>query len=192
MRIGFARVITEVFAPGVLVALLLLVVGFHAGGEPGVSRWWGAPAALFAAGIPMAYVVRGVRRGRLTSHHIPEREHRRGPLLFGMVSVAIGTTALVALGAPRELLALLAAGITGLVVFGVVTAYWKMSIHSGVAAGTVAVLVAVHGPVALIAVPLVPLVGWSRLVLSAHTLAQVIAGTLVGALIAGTVFPVLR
>ncbi|MBM2614365.1 phosphoesterase PA-phosphatase [Actinoplanes sp. LDG1-06] len=188
----FARVITEVLAPGVLVAVLLLVVGFHAGSQPGVSRWWGAPAALFAAGIPMAYVVRGVRRGRLTSVHIPEREHRRGPLIFGMVSVAIGTAVLVALGAPRELLALLAAGITGLVVFALVTAFWKMSIHSGVAAGTVAVLVAIHGPVALIGVPVALLVGWSRLVLSAHTVAQVVAGTLVGALIAGTVFPVLR
>nr|WP_250005716.1 phosphoesterase PA-phosphatase [Actinoplanes sp. M2I2] len=187
-----ARVLTEVFAPAVLVAVLLVVVGFHAGSEPGVSRWWGAPAALFTAGIPMAYVVRGVRRGRLTSHHIPEREHRRGPLLFGLASVAVGTAALVLLGAPRELLALLAAGGTGLVVFALVTAYWKMSIHAGVAAGTVAVLVAVYGPIALLGVPLVPLVGWSRLVLSAHTLAQVVAGTAVGAVIAATVFPALR
>ncbi|WP_236030405.1 phosphatase PAP2 family protein [Paractinoplanes lichenicola] len=192
MRIRIARVITEVFAPGVLVAVLLMVVGFHAGDQPGVSRWWGAPAAVFAAGIPMAYIVRGVRRGQLTNHHIPEREHRRGPLIFGAVSVAIGTAALVLLGAPRELLALLAAGITGLIVFGAVTAFWKMSIHSGVAAGTAAVLIAVYGPIALLAVPLVPLIGWSRLVLAAHTFAQVVAGTLVGALIAGTVFPVLR
>jgi membrane-associated phospholipid phosphatase len=56
----------------------------------------------------------------------------------------------------------------------------------------VAVLVAVFGPIALLGLPLVPLVGWSRLVLSAHTLGQVVAGTLVGTLIAGTVFPLLR
>ncbi|MCO8269194.1 phosphoesterase PA-phosphatase [Actinoplanes sp. TRM 88003] len=186
MKFKVAQVLTEMFAPGVLVALLLMAVGFHAG------SWWGVGAAVFTAGIPMAYVVRGVRRGRLTSHHIPEREHRRGPLLFGLACAIVGTTALVLLGAPRELLALLAAGITGLVVFAAVTAYWKMSIHAGVAAGTVAVLVAVFGPVALLAVPLVPLIGWSRVVLKAHTPAQVVAGTLVGALIAGTVFPLLR
>lgn len=185
-KIKLARVLTEVFAPAVLVAVLLMAVGFHAG------SWWGVAAALFTAGIPMAYVVRGVRRGRLTSHHIPEREHRRGPLLFGLASVVVGTTALVLLGAPRELLALLAAGITGLVVFALVTAYWKMSIHAGVAAGTVSVLVAVYGPIALLGLPLVPLIGWSRLVLKAHTLAQVVAGSTVGALIASTVFPALR
>jgi hypothetical protein len=81
------------------------------------------------------------------------------------------------------------AGITGLVVFGAVTLAWKMSIHAGVAAGTLTVLVALYGPVALAGAPLVVLTCWSRLVLSAHTTAQVMAGALVGAVIAGTVFP---
>jgi membrane-associated phospholipid phosphatase len=89
-------------------------------------------------------------------------------------------------------LALLAAGGTGLVVFTVVTHWWKMSIHAGVAAGTAATLTAVYGPLALLSVPLVLLAGWARVRLSAHTIAQVVAGALVGAVIAGTVFPALR
>ena len=55
-----------------------------------------------------------------------------------------------------------------------------------------ATLVAVYGPVALAGAPLALLACWSRLRLSAHTTAQVVAGALVGALIAGTVFPALR
>ena len=187
-----ARIASEVLAPAVLVAGLLLVVGWHAGDEPGVSRWWGLPGALFAVGIPLAYVLRGVRQGRLSSHHIPEREHRRVPLLFGIASVAVGLLTLVLLGAPREVLALLVAGGVGLVVFTVVTHWWKMSIHAGVAAGTAATLTAVYGPPALLSVPLVLLAGWARVRLSAHTRAQVLAGALVGAVIAGTVFPALR
>jgi len=77
-------------------------------------------------------------------------------------------------------------------VFAAVTVFWKMSFHTGVAAGTVAVLITVYGPWAWLAVPLVPLIGWSRVRLAAHTTAQVIAGALVGAAIAGTVFPPLR
>ncbi|MEV4342900.1 phosphoesterase PA-phosphatase [Actinoplanes sp. NPDC049596] len=177
-----ARLITEIFAPAVLVTVLLLVVG----------RWWGVPAAVFTAGIPMAYVFRGVRRGDWADHHIPERAHRKAPLLFGVGSVAVGLTALILLGAPRSLLALMIAGVAGLVVFGAVTAFWKMSIHAGVAAGTVAVLVVVYGPWALLGALLLPLIGWSRVRLTAHTPAQVVAGTVVGALIAGTVFPALR
>ncbi|MEU4213824.1 phosphoesterase PA-phosphatase [Actinoplanes sp. NPDC026623] len=187
-----ARIVSEVFAPAVLVAGLMLAIGWHSGGEPGVSRWWGLPGALFAAGIPLAYVLRGVRAGRLTSHHIPEREHRRLPLLFGIASVAVGLPVLVLLGAPRDVPALMAAGGAGLLVFAAVTHWWKMSIHAGVAAGTVATLVAVYGPVALIGVLAALLACWSRIRLSAHTPAQVVAGALVGALIAATVFPALR
>lgn len=187
-----ARIVTEVLAPAVLVALLMLVVGWHAGETPGVSRWWGLPGALFAAGIPLAYILRGVRQGRLTSHHIPEREHRLVPLLFGVVSVAVGLVALLLLGAPQEVIALLTAGGVGLLVFTAVTRWWKMSIHAGVAAGTAATLIALYGWVALPAVPLVLLACWARVRLSAHTTAQVIAGAAVGAVIAGTVFPALR
>jgi hypothetical protein len=187
-----ARVVSEVLAPAVLVAVLLLVVGWHAGDTPGVSRWWGLPGALFAAVIPLGYVLHGVRRGRLTNHHIPERADRRIPLLFGTGSLAAGSVLLVLLGAPREVLALLVAGGCGLAVFALVTHWWKMSIHAGVAAGTVAALTAVYGPVALAGVPFVLLGCWARVRLTAHTRGQVVVGALVGALIAGTIFPLLR
>lgn len=187
-----ARLTSEILGPAGLVAAQLLAVGWHAGEQPGVSRWWGLPGALFAAGIPMAYVLRGVRKGHLTNHHIPEREHRRGPLLFGIASLTVGILALTWLDAPRDVLALLTAGGVGLVIFTAVTHWWKMSIHAGVAAGTLAVLVAVYGPIALAGAPLVALTCWARVHLSAHTRAQVIAGALVGALVAGTIFPALR
>ena len=187
-----ARIATEVFAPGVLVAVLMVVVGWHAGNQPGVSRWWGFAGALFAAGIPLVYILRGVRQGRYTDHHIPEREHRRIPLLFGVASVVAGLILLIALDAPRDVLALLAAGMAGLVVFAAITHWWKVSIHAGVVAGTVAVLTTVYGPAGLLALPLVPLICWARVRLSAHTTAQVVVGAALGALIAGTVFPGMR
>jgi hypothetical protein len=191
-RDRLARAVTEIFAPTVLVAVLLLVVGWHAGGQVGVSRWWGLPGALFAVAIPLAYVLRGVRQGHYTDRHIPERERRRGPLLFGIGSVLAGMVLLVVLHAPRDVLALLAAGAAGLLVAVVVSHWWKISIHAAVAAGTVVVLVAVYGAWAVTGVVIVVLICWARLRLSAHTRAQVVAGAVVGALVAGIVFPALR
>ncbi|HET8642461.1 MAG TPA: hypothetical protein VFM37_11015 [Pseudonocardiaceae bacterium] len=201
-RDRLARVVSEVFAPAVLIGAQLVAVGWHAGQQAGVSRWWGLPAALFAAGIPFANIVRGVRQGRYADHHIPEREHRRGALLVGAASVAIGLALLAAVGAPRELVVLLLAGAVGLAVFATITHWWKISIHTGVAAGTVVVLAAVFGATVfgatvfgaavLVAAPLVTLVAWARIRLAAHTTAQVIAGGLLGALIAAAVFLPLR
>jgi hypothetical protein len=187
-----ARVVTEALAPAILIAAQLVAVGWHAGQQAGSSRWWGLPAALFAAVIPFGYILRGVRRGRFADHHIPERERRLLPLLVGVVSVVVGLALLIMLGAPRDLIALLTAGAVGLTVFGAVTVWWKMSIHCGVAGGTVVILTAVYGPAALITAPLVPLVGWARVRLAAHTVAQAVAGAGVGVLIAALVFPPLR
>ena len=55
------------------------------------------------------------------------------------------------LGAPRPVLALAAAGLVGLVVAVSVSHWWKMSIHSAVAAGTVVILVLTFGPRLLVA-----------------------------------------
>ncbi|WP_328851063.1 phosphatase PAP2 family protein [Micromonospora globbae] len=188
----FARLVTELSAPAVLVSLLTLAVGWHstAGGLGGLG--WGLLAVLFVSGIPFAYIVGGVRRGRLTDHHVGLREQRRVPLLVGLCSVVAGLALLAALGAPRPVLALVVAGAIGLVVAVAVSHWWKMSIHSAVAAGTVVILILTFGAPLLAAVPLLVLVGWSRVRLRDHTVPQVLVGGLVGGLVAGAVFAALN
>ncbi|MCM0679040.1 phosphatase PAP2 family protein [Micromonospora phytophila] len=187
-----ARLVTELTAPAVLVSLLTVVVAWHStrGGTTGLI--WGLLATLFVSGIPFAYILGGVRRGRLTDHHVGVREQRRVPLLFGLCSVAAGLALLAVLGAPRPVLALAAAGVVGLVVAVAVSHWWKMSIHSAVAAGSVVVLVLTFGARLLVTAPLLALVGWSRVRLRDHTVAQVVAGGALGALTAALVFATLR
>ncbi|MEH0842581.1 phosphatase PAP2 family protein [Micromonospora sp. CPCC 205711] len=185
-----ARLVTEVTAPAVLVTALTVAVAWHgAGGPHGLA--WGLLATVFASGIPFAYIVGSVRRGRLTDHHVGLREQRRVPLLFGLASAAAGLALLAALGAPRPVLALVAAGVVGLVVAVTVSHWWKMSIHSAVATGTVVVLALTFGPRLLVVAPLLPVVGWSRVRLRDHTVAQVVVGGAVGGLVAGVVFTAL-
>ena len=186
-----ARLVTEVTAPAVLVTLLLVVVGWRAAGGATHGLAWGLLATVFASGIPFAYIVGGVRRGRFTDHHVGVREQRRLPLLFGLASAAGGLALLAALGAPRPVLALVAAGVVGLVVAVTVSQWWKMSIHSAVAAGAVVVLVLTFGVRLLVAAPLPALVGWSRVRLGDHTVPQVVIGAVVGGLVAGVVFAAL-
>ncbi|RLK24358.1 PAP2 superfamily protein [Micromonospora sp. M71_S20] len=182
---------TELTAPVVLVSALTLAVGWHsAQGAHGLA--WGLLATLFVSGIPFAYILGGVRRGRLTDHHVGVREQRRVPLLFGLCSVAAGLALLAVLGAPRPVLALAAAGLVGLVVAVTVSHWWKMSIHSAVAAGTVVVLVLTFGAGLLATAPLLVLVGWSRVRLRDHTVPQVVAGLALGALVAALIFAPLR
>ncbi|MEU6072419.1 phosphatase PAP2 family protein [Micromonospora sp. NPDC047074] len=170
------------------MSALTLAVGWHSARDGAYGLAWGLLATLFVSGIPFAYIVGGVRRGRLTDHHVGAREQRRVPLLFGLGSVAAGLALLAVLGAPRPVLALAAAGLVGLVVAVAVSHWWKMSIHSAVAAGTVVVLVLTFGVGLLATAPLLALVGWSRVRLRDHTVPQVLAGAVLGALVATLVF----
>jgi membrane-associated phospholipid phosphatase len=183
-----ARFATEALAPAVLLASQLILVGWRATGSLG----WGALAALFAVAIPYAFVVRGVRHGRYGDHHIPERTSRRTPLLVALGSGVVGLALLAATGAPRDIIALLISGAAGIAAFGIVNQWWKISLHAGIAAGTVAVLTLLYGAAALAGVPLVALVCWSRVRLRVHTIAQVVAGAILGALVAWLVFGTAR
>ncbi|MGI5237522.1 phosphoesterase PA-phosphatase [Dactylosporangium sp. CA-139066] len=192
IRQRLARWLTEAFAPAVLVSVLLVLLGVHS--EPGLARGlaMGALAALFESVLPYLYILRGVRTGRITDHHIGDRRQRLVPLMVGLGSVAAGIVVLLLAHAHRELMAAVVAGGVGLVVAAAVNHWWKMSVHAAVAAGSVIILSLVYGPVLLAALPVVAAVGWSRVELKDHTWPQVVVGTVVGALVAGGVFAALR
>jgi membrane-associated phospholipid phosphatase len=188
---AFARVIAEITGPPVVAAAGLLIVAVRSSGG-GRGAAWGSLAAIFAAGLPMAYVAKGVKAGKWSDHHLAERESRTIPLIIAVASVAVGTALLIAVNAPRDLVALVVAMLVGLVVVVVITRWWKVSLHASVAGGFVGILLLLFGPWALVGVPALAIVAWSRTVLQAHTWPQVIIGSAVGFTGASVVFPLAR
>ncbi|MEU7993890.1 phosphoesterase PA-phosphatase [Micromonospora sp. NPDC049060] len=187
-----ARAATEVFAPALLAALMPVVVGLHAASPVEVGLAWALVGSLFCSIIPNSLIWWGVRRGRLTDHHIRRREQRRRPLAYGLLSVLVGLAVMIGFGAPRPVLAMVVVMFALGLAVTVVNLAWKLSIHAAVAAGAAAVLVIEFGPALLASAPVVALVGWSRVRLRDHTVGQVAAGTVVGALIAVPTFLLLR
>jgi membrane-associated phospholipid phosphatase len=148
---------------------------------------------VFASGIPVAYIVRGIRRGRYTDHHVSVREHRSTVIIAAAVSVVVGLTLMLVLDAPGDLVALVVAMLAGLALTFAVTKWWgKVSFHTAVAAGTATTLVLVFGPWLYLAWPFVGAIAWSRVQLKEHTVAQTVVGAALGALAAGVVFPLVR
>jgi len=188
----FARALTEVFAPPVLVAVLPVAVGIHASATVLAGVAWGLLASTFSAIVPYGIIWYGVRRGRLSDRHIGVREQRTRPLALGLVSVLLGLALLALLGAPRELVALVTAMFVGGLIATTVNHFWKLSVHASVAAGSAVVLTLVFGAALSATGLVVAAVGWSRVRLRDHTTAQVIAGTALGAVVTGVVFGLLR
>lgn len=187
-----ARVITEVLSPSVLMIVLFLIIGVtRAGGFPS-GFLWGLAGAFFASIGPTAIIVAGVRRGRWSNHHLTEREHRRVPLIAAFALVVLGLLVLALLRAPTDIIATEAAMLAGLVVSTPITHVWKISFHTGVAAAVGLILTLTLGPLLLLTLPLLAAIGWARVQLRDHTVAQVLAGAPIGALAAGLAFLLVR
>ncbi|WP_265565159.1 hypothetical protein [Streptomyces hygroscopicus] len=186
-----AKLITEVLAPGILVVVILLVVGWHSTRTLS-GLGWGLLASLFCGIIPYGFIIAGVRLGRWTDRHIKIRQQRFVPLTVTMGSVVAGMLALVVLGAPREIFALVVAMLAGLAVTLTVTKWWKVSVHTAVAGGVSAILILTYGIAMVWAFPVVALTGWSRVKLRDHTPAQTVVGTILGTVTAATVFTLVR
>lgn len=171
--------VTTATSPTLLLAVLYPVVGALAAGPVGVA--WSLVGMVFTVAIPAFIVDRGVRSGRYTDHHLREREQRAVPLGLAALSVATGVVVLLVAGAPRAIAALQVAVLVTVVVATAITLVWKVSFHTAVVAAAAAVLTLLGGGWWALSWLAVPLVGGARLVLRAHTPAQVAAGLVVGA-----------
>ena len=184
-----ARIVTEVLSPAVVAVALPLVVAWHATGhDPLATAAWGVVVAVFFSVLPMVFLVRGARSGKWDGHWVRDRAHRTVPLLVCLLSALAGLAVMLVGGAPRQLVALSWAMIVTLVACLVITRWWKVSVHAAVAGGAVAMMTLLFGPWLLALVVLVALVCWARVRLTDHTVAQVVAGALVGPVVGGAVF----
>jgi membrane-associated phospholipid phosphatase len=188
-----AKVITEVCSPAVVVVLLPLAVGWSATGHRiGPTLGWAVVVALFSSVLPMAFIIRGARRGRWDGHHVRNREGRLVPLSLGLASTAVGLVILLGGGAPRAMVALDGAMLVTLIGCLVITRWWKISLHAAVASGAVVLLALLYGPWLLLLGVLVVLICWSRTALADHTTAQVLAGAAIAPVLGGAVFLLIR
>jgi membrane-associated phospholipid phosphatase len=177
-----ARLVTEILQPPAVVTVLLVLSPAAEPGFPG-TLWFGVLAAVFVCVVPLAYVLLLVKLGRVPDHHISDRA-KRAPVLFAaLASVIVGLGVLHVVGAPVSVSVMVLSLIAGIVVTAVVSLFWKLSGHASVIATAAVILALMFGPACLPLLLLVPLVAWSRVVLGAHTVAQVVVGSLFGGVV---------
>ncbi len=184
----WAKVLSEVFAPWVLVIVLSGAVAWQATHAVLPATVWGLVIALTSSVIPMGVIVWGAQRGRWDGHHVRDREGRLVPFLALIVLSGLGLALLVVLDAPWLLVALDIAMLVCLLVTGAITIWWKVSMHAAVAAGAVAILAVTYTPWLWTLLPVGGAVCWSRVRLQDHTTAQVTVGSVLGVLVGGGVF----
>ncbi|MDJ0457850.1 phosphatase PAP2 family protein [Arthrobacter sp. NQ7] len=186
-----AKWLTEVFQPPVVVTLQLLISPLAEDGFPG-TMGYGALAALFVCVLPLAVLLVLVRLGKVTDHHVSDRKQRAPVLLMALGCIAVGLLVLGAVDAPRSVITMVLAVVGGVAVLAGVSPFWKMSGHAAAISCAAVVSVLMLGAAWAPLLLLVPAVSWSRVVLRAHSPAQVVAGSLFGGVVMAGIWWVLE
>ena len=157
-------------------------------------------ALAFYGLLPLAYIARLVQQGEASSLEIRQRERRTKPFLVGIACYALGAVVLGALGETAVPLVVAMAALFPLntAIVLLINFRWKMSVHLTSIAGFVSMLYVIAatawadgsvppGWEAALSVQavaplilLVPVMGWARVRVGAHTKKQALAGALFG------------
>lgn len=170
------KVLTEAFAPWVV-----LTIGSTQLGVVVRSPGWGIVTGLGLGGLPQAAIAWRVRRQALSDHHVTRREDR--PVVIAGIAGSVATL-LVAqhrFAAPAELRRMARAALVSLGVAGAATLRGKVSFHTAVLAGVVAVFAREVSPRSWWGLAMVPPVAWARVRISHHTAWETAVGCAIGA-----------
>ena len=174
--IDLAKILSTVFNP-FLTALALFIILAHASAGGTFDFWWLLFLSTFFTSLgPMIYVFWLYGTDRISDLDMSVRHEREAVFGAFVVFYLLGTVVLWLTHAPRLMIASMAAYTLATLVVQYITRYWKISTHAlGITAPLVA-LTLVYGTQTLPFLVLIPMVGWARVYLKAHTLLQVVAG----------------
>lgn len=187
-----ARRLSDWVDPKNVIIAVSLAIGCGLYGWAGLG--WAVIAILFAAVLPMLYIVYAKSDGNWADRHLTNLQKRMTvlPVISGSVAAGLAFQALT--GAPRPLLAMTAA------MWATITAIWpittiakyQISVHTAVTAGSFAMLAQAYNAWWLLGYLGVAALAWARITVREHTLSQTLSGTLLGTAVAGGVFALIQ
>jgi membrane-associated phospholipid phosphatase len=175
-----ARIFSTVCNPFV-TSLALFVVLAHEEGQRGSSFWvLLLVSTLFTSIGPMLYVLWLYATDRISDLDMSIRRERERVFVGFVAFYLLGALALWRMHAPSLMVATMWGYVVASLVVQYITRYWKISTHALGITAPLVVMAVLYGTQPLPFLVLIPIVGWSRVYLKAHTLLQVIAGTALG------------
>lgn len=135
-------------------------------------------AFLFGSAFPMLVIYLMYKTGKIGDLDVTDRSQRKAPFILSILVYALGTIIMFALNAPPIATALMFCYTTNTLGTFLISLHWKISVHAVGVSGPFTCLIYflgwLYSPLLLLIIP----IGWSRIELKAHTLAQVVVGFL--------------
>ncbi len=173
-----ARFISTLFVPPSYTIIIFTIFAFQLESESIKQAATILISLVFGFISPIALFLILRKKGKLKDQDASVKEERTFPFIIAIGFYIIGLILMIKFDLSIISIAFWFCYISNTVITIFINKYWKISAHAMGAAGPAAAVVFAFGWIGLIMLPIVMLVGWSRVELKCHTLSQVIAGIL--------------
>ncbi|HUD20499.1 MAG TPA: phosphatase PAP2 family protein [Candidatus Saccharimonadales bacterium] len=185
-RLSKTRLIAEVVSlltnPIIVLIVSLVIIVNHFAGSSRQSWNWSLAGAFLLVGPAVLYASIDWYKDRRIDLDLSKRRERLVPMLLATMGALVGSF-LANKEVANHSLQLVSYDLVAMLLFlTIVTFVWKISLHTSTMSAIVMLLVILRGPWFALGILLVIPIGWARMYLKQHTLAQVTAGSLVGVL----------
>ena len=171
-----ARIISTVFVPPSFTIIIFTLFAFHLETEPTQRYITIFVALIFGFISPIVLFLYYRKKGKIIDLDASIKEERTIPMSISIIFFIIGLLVLIAFQVNIVSIAFWFCYISNTLITIIINKNWKISAHTMGAAGPLAAVTFVFGPIALVFSVIVVLVGWSRIQLKCHSFAQVMTG----------------
>ena len=178
--VDLARIFSTICNP-FLTALTLFVIMAHAEATS-TAQFWELlfVSTAFTSIGPMLFVLWLYSTDRIADLDMSVRSERERVFGAFVLFYWVGTGVLWLIHAPTLIVATMGGYAAASLVVQYITRCWKISTHALGITASLSALVHLYGQQPLPFLVLIPIVGWSRVYLKAHTVLQVVGGTALG------------
>jgi membrane-associated phospholipid phosphatase len=173
-----ARIISTLFVPPSFTIIVFTIFAFKLESEPFQKLITIITAFIFGFTAQIILFVVFRKKGKIVDLDASVKEERSIPFLISVGFYLIGLILLVVFKVNIITIAFWFCYISNTLITIAINRFWKISAHAMGAAGPLAAITYVFGPIALLFSAIVLLVGWSRIQLKVHNLLQVLVGTI--------------
>ncbi|MCH7722483.1 MAG: PAP2 family protein [Bacteroidetes bacterium] len=171
-----ARIISTIFVPPSFIIIIFTLFAFHLETEPAQRYITILVALIFGFISPIVLFLYYRKKGKIIDLDASIKEERTVPMSISVIFFIVGLLILVAFKINMVSIAFWFCYISNTLIAIIINKNWKISAHTMGAAGPLAALFFLFGPVTLVFLVIVVLVGWSRIQLKCHSFSQVMAG----------------
>jgi membrane-associated phospholipid phosphatase len=183
MQLLIAKAISNILSALAVAVEATFVLSYLGTKNLFLSLEWTLVSLVFIL-LLLAVVYYFVRKGKFSDLDVSTQKQR--PLLFllDFILALVYLPTLYFLHAPKVLFVGNIAVFAIVVLLIIVNKYIKASVHMAVLSGALTLCVFIGGPVYLWTFLLLPVLAWARLTTKRHTPREVVAGTVLGILVA--------